>query len=94
MNQTMCVIHIGNKNEVGTVKHVKPSSSFLTGFSKAVLLLLIFFCYLCFVFVFVSSVPCSLVIACWEMVCLFVLLFVVYSFFSLPHMVSRVRCGT
>ena len=76
----MRVIHIGNKNEVGTVKHVKPSSNFLTDCSKAVLLLLILFCYLLFVFVFVSSVRCSLVITCWERACLFALLCVVYSF--------------
>ena len=43
------LIHIRNKGEFGTIKHIKASSNFLTDRSKAVDL----FCYLCFMFVFV-----------------------------------------
>ena len=40
----LCVlIHIRNKGEAGTFKHVKPSSNFLTDRSKAVFLLWILF---------------------------------------------------
>ena len=40
----LCVlIHISNKGEVGMSNMFKPSSNFLTGRSKAVLLLLILF---------------------------------------------------
>ena len=47
------LIHNSIKGEVSTVKHVYALQNFfLTDRSKAVLLLWIFFCYLCFVFVF------------------------------------------
>ena len=42
----------------------------------------------------VFSVPCSLVVTCWERPELLDLLYVMFShFLSLSHMVSWVRCG-
>ena len=42
--KNLCVlIHIRNSGDVGTVKHVKPSSNFLSDCSKAGLLLWIIF---------------------------------------------------
>ena len=64
----------------------KPSSIFLTGRSKAVLLLWIIFCYLCFV---LYCLVCS-----WESADLLALLYVMFTcILSLSHMVSWVRCG-
>ena len=64
----------------------KPSSNFLTGLSKAVLLLWIFFV------IYVSchtylSVPRSLVVTCWEVADLFARLCVLFScvFVTFPY---------
>ena len=54
-------------------------------------------CYLCLVFVChtVLSVPCSLVVTCWERADLLALLYVMFLvFLSLSDIVSWVRCGT
>ena len=79
----LCVlIFIGIKDEVGTVKHVfKPSSNFITHCSKWMLLfgyflLFMFHVYLCYA---VLSVPCSIVITCWERADLLALLCVMFS---------------
>ena len=74
-----------------SLKHVKPSSNFLTNTSKRALLLCII---LLFVFCVglchaVLSVYCSLVVTCWERADLLALLYVMFScVFSLSHMVS------
>ena len=47
------LIHIRNKGEVPS-NTFKPSSNFFTDRSNAVRLSVDFFCYLCFVFVFVK----------------------------------------
>ena len=44
---------------------------------------------------FVLSVPCSIVVTCWEQSDLFALLRAVFScVLSRSHMVSLIRCGT
>ena len=98
-NKHLCVlIHIRNNGEVGTVKHVKPSSGFLTERSKAWL-----FCGSFWLYVFrvchchtVLSVLCTLVVTCCEMADLLTLLCVNFFFaiLSLSHVVSWVSCGT
>ena len=59
-------------------------------------LLLLSFCNLCFMFVFLNyavlSVPCNLVVARWERADLLALLCAM--FFSCVIVVSLVRCGT
>ena len=56
------------------------------------LLLFVFHVCLCYA---VLSVPCSLVITCWERVDLLALLWVVFAcVLSLSHIVSRIRRGT
>ena len=53
----LCVlIHIRIKGEVGTVKHVKPSSEKILPFQGGASFV-DHFCYLCFVFVF-ALLPC------------------------------------
>ena len=64
----LCVlIHIRHKGEVGTVKHVEALRYFLlTVPSKAFWILFLLFMFhvsLCYALL---SVPCSLVITCWE----------------------------
>ena len=62
----------------------KPSSNCFTDFSKVDP-----FCYLCFVFVYhtVLSVPCSLVVTCWERADLLALLYGMFScvFVTFPY---------
>ena len=68
---------------------LKPSSYFLAGRSKGVLLLWILFCYLCFVFSChtLLSVLCSLVVTCCERADLLSLLHVMFScvFITFPN---------
>ena len=68
----------------------KPSSTFLTDRSNAVLLLWILFviCVSCHT---VLYVPCCLVVTYWERADLLYVMFLVFS--SLSHMVYWVRCG-
>ena len=55
---------------------------------------LLFMFHVCLYYT-VGSVPCSLVITCWERLDLLALLYVTFpSVLPLSHMVSRVRCGT
>ena len=55
-----------------------------------------FFCYLCFMFVChtVLSVPCSLVVTCWESVDLLALLYGMFScgFVTFPYSVLGKVC--
>ena len=72
----------------------KPSSNFLTGRSKAVLLLWILFiiCVSCHT---VLSAPCSLVVTCWERADLLALLYVIFScvFVTFQHgVLCQVLC--
>ena len=60
----LALINIRTKGEVGTVKRVWALQNFVTGRSKAVLLLWIIFCYLCFLFVFVM-LSCLFLAALW-----------------------------
>ena len=58
------LIHIGDRGEAGATEHVfKPSGNVLADCFGAVLLLLILFCRLCFVFVFVI-LPCLFMQPC------------------------------
>ena len=86
----LCVlIHIRIKGEVGTVKLFYPSSNFLTGHSKVVLLSWIFFFHI------VLSLSCNLVVTCWERADLLAVMYVTVScVLSLSHTVYCVRCGT
>ena len=73
----------------------KPSIIIFTVLSKAVFLLWIFFViFVCFVAVL--SVPCSLVITCWERACLLALLCIAFSYVSVtsPFGVSGQEYGT
>ena len=70
-------IHIRIKGKVGTVKQVWPSSNFLTGGFKAVLLLWLFF-VICVFLCHILSVSCSLVVTCWERVDLLAILSVMF----------------
>ena len=84
----LCVlIHITNKGGGVPSNMFKPSSNFLLNCSKAVFLLWIIFCYLCFAFIFVLRVPCSLVVTCWEIADFFALLFARFScvFVTFPY---------
>ena len=54
----------------------KPSDNCLTDRSKAVLLLCILFVFVCHTFL---SVPCNLVVTCWERADLLALLYMVLS---------------
>ena len=69
----------------------KPSIIIFTVLSKAVFLLwIVFVIFVCFAAVL--SVPCSLVITCWERACLLALLCIVFSYVSVTSpFVSRVR---
>ena len=70
----------------------KPSSTF-TDRSNALLLLWIYFCYLCFYFVFVMM--SNFVITCWERGWpLGSFVFCVFICFSVSHMVYPIKCGT
>ena len=80
----ICVfIHIRTKGEVDTVKHVRnppviflltvPSQCFYCGF----FLLFMFHVCLCFA---ILSIPCSLVITCWEESDLLAVLCVMFSY--------------
>ena len=73
-------IHIGNKGEVGTVKHVSAIQYFclLTDSRRC------FFCESFLLFVFgvchaVLPVHCNLVVICWERADLLALLYVMFS---------------
>ena len=71
----------------------KPSIIIFTVLSKAVFLLwIVFVLFVCFVAVL--SVPCSLVITCWERACLLALLCIVFSCVSVtpPFGVSGQVC--
>ena len=88
--KNLCVlIHIRNSGDVGTVKHVKPSSNFLSDHSKVGLLYGSFLLFLSRVFLChtVLSVPCSLVVTCWERADLLALLCVMFScdFVTFPY---------
>ena len=72
--------HIRNKGEVSTVKHVKPSSNFLSDRSNSVLPLWILF-VICISGHTVLSVPCSLVVTCLKRADLMALLYVMFSCF-------------
>ena len=73
----------------------KPSSNFLTDYSKAMLLLWILFVFHVCLCHAIFSVSCSLVVVCWERADPLALLCVMFScVLSLVHMVSWVRCGT
>ena len=59
--------------------HSKPSSNFLTGRSRAVFILWIFY-VICFcLFHAVMSISCSLVVTCWERADLLTFLYVMSS---------------
>ena len=82
---------------VGTVKHVKALKYFFTESSKAVLLLWILFCNLCFVFSLSFCHVCTLQLCghLREMSDLLAILCVMFFvILSLCLMVSRVMCGT
>ena len=87
------LIHFRIKGEVGTVKHLRPSSFLLT------IPRWCFFCGSFLLFEFhvsyaVLSAPCSLVVTCWERADLLTLLtWYFLSFLSLSCVVSWVRCG-
>ena len=66
----------------------KPSNNFITGRSKGGAFLWIL---LLFGFQTVLSVPCSIVVTCWERADLLYMMFSCVS--SLSHMVSLVSCG-
>ena len=63
-----------------------PSSNFLTDLYDAVLLLWIIFA-ICVLFLTVLTVPCSLVVTCWERTDLLALLYVMFScvFVTFPY---------
>ena len=90
----LCVmVHIRNKGEVKNMS--KPSSNFLTDYSKAMPLLWILFVFHVCLCHAIFSVPCSLVVVCLERAHPLALLWVMFScVLSLSHMVSWVRCGT
>ena len=70
------------RNLYNQAPHMKSSSNFSTDRSKAVLLLWILFCYLCFVRVCHTalSVLCSLLVTDWERADLLALLYVMFSY--------------
>ena len=78
----LCIlIHIRIKGEVGNIKMFMPSSIFLLTvprwcFFCGSFLLIVFCVCLCYT---VLSVPCSLVITCWERADLLTLLCVMFS---------------
>ena len=80
------LISIRNKANVVLSNMLKPSSNFLTDHSKVVLLLWILFiiCASCHT---VLSVPCSLVVTCWEKADILGLLCVMFScvFVTFPY---------
>ena len=57
----------------------KPSRDFFTDRSEAVLLLWIFYLFICVSCRAVLSVPCSRLVTCWECADLLTLLFVMFS---------------
>ena len=91
------LIHIRIKGEAGTVKLVQSLQCFLLTVPRRC-----FYCGSFLLFTFhvslyyaILSVPCSLVISCWERAdLLFVLCVMLFVYLSRFNMMSCVRCGT
>ena len=89
-NETSICLHIRNKGEVGRSNMFKSSSDCLTDRSNVLRLLLIIF-VICYLSHTVLSVPCSLVVTCWERADLLAHLYVMFScvFVTFPYGVLR-----
>ena len=79
--QLFVLIHVRNKGEVDAINHLRPPIFFL-------LTVTALFCYLCFVSAMLFlSVPCTLVVTCWERSDLLALLCPMFScvFVNFPY---------